>query len=136
MATAYKDYYATLGVPRTASQKDIKSAFRKLARKHHPDLNPADGGAEARFKEVNEANEVLSDPEKRKKYDELGPEWERQVGGGSSAGVEYRSVSPEELEEMFGEADPFSDFFHSMFGRSGPPRPGGGRAKGAGPARG
>ncbi len=74
----FKDYYATLGVAKTASDKEIKQAFRKLARKYHPDVNPGDKSAEVRFKEINEANEVLGDPEKRKKYDELGANW-RQV---------------------------------------------------------
>jgi len=133
MATKFKDYYEVLGVPRTATEKDIKTAFRKLARKHHPDLNPGDAGAESRFKELNEANEVLSDPAKRKKYDELGPEWERyeaweragrpgQNPFGAGRGgpqVEYRTVTPEELEEMFGRADPFSDFFYTVFGSGG-----------------
>ena len=136
MATTYKDYYDVLGVPRSASAKEIKTAFRKLARKHHPDVNPGDASAEARFKEINEANEVLSDPEKRKKYDEFGPEWERYeawekagrpganpfaAGGPGGAGpqVQYQTVSPEELEELFGGANPFSDFFHSTFGRTG-----------------
>ena len=82
----FKDYYATLGVTKTASDKDIKQAFRKLARKHHPDVNPGDKGAEAKFKEVNEANEVLSDPEKRKKYDELGANWRAYEQAGPSAG--------------------------------------------------
>ena len=76
MATEYKDYYAVLGVPRTASQAEIKKAFRKLARQHHPDAKPGDTAAERRFKEVNEANEVLGDPDKRKQYDELGANWE------------------------------------------------------------
>ena len=82
----FKDYYATLGVTKTASEKEIKQAFRKLARKFHPDVNPGDKAAEARFKEINEANEVLGDPEKRKKYDELGANWrmyeQAQQGGG------------------------------------------------------
>ena len=136
MATTFQDYYAILGVPRTATQKEIKAAFRKLARKHHPDLNQNDPAAERRFKEINEANEVLSDPEKRRLYDEVGPRWREYeawdkagrpgpspfggaTGGGGGPQVEYRTVSPDELESMFGEADPFSDFFHSMFGRSG-----------------
>src|SRR5690242_1825484 len=76
MALDYKDYYAVLGVPRTASQAEIKKAFRKLARQHHPDAKPGDSVAEQKFKEVNEANEVLSDPQKRKQYDELGANWE------------------------------------------------------------
>src|SRR6478672_12231985 len=72
----YQDYYETLGVPRTASPADIKKAFRKLAREHHPDKKPGDKTAEARFKAVNEANAVLSDPDKRKKYDRLGKDWD------------------------------------------------------------
>ena len=71
----FKDYYSTLGVAKTASGKEIKQAFRKLARKHHPDVNPGNKSAEAKFKEINEAYEVLGDPEKRKKYDELGANW-------------------------------------------------------------
>src|SRR6187397_3321227 len=84
----YRDYYASLGVPRTASQADIKKAFRKLARQHHPDVNKGDAAAEKRFKEVSEANEVLSDPEKRKLYDQLGSNWQayQQGGTGSSQG--------------------------------------------------
>jgi curved DNA-binding protein len=130
MATTYKDYYEILGVPKEATAKEIKSAFRKLARKYHPDVNRDDPGAEARFKEINEANEVLSDPEKRKKYDELGPDWQTWERAGAQAGyrqpfgpfgggtpqVEYRTMSPQEMEEMFGDANPFSDFFYSMFG--------------------
>ena len=86
----YKDYYAVLGVPKTASQAEIKKAFRKLARQHHPDAKPGDAAAEREFKEVNEANEVLSDPEKRKQYDDLGANWEaisraRSAGGPAGA---------------------------------------------------
>ena len=83
----YRDYYATLGVPRTASQADIRKAFRRLAREHHPDVNKGDTGAEQRFKEVSEANEVLSDPEKRKAYDQLGANWEayQRAGAGAAA---------------------------------------------------
>src|SRR5216683_2796823 len=82
----FKDYYATLGVPKTASDKDIKQAYRKLARKHHPDVNPNDKGAETKFKEINEANEVLGDPEKRKKYDELGANWRQYEQAGAPGG--------------------------------------------------
>ena len=86
----FKDYYAVLGVPKTASQAEIKKAFRKLARQHHPDAKPGDAAAERRFKEINEANEVLSDPAKRKQYDELGANWEaisraRQAGAAGGA---------------------------------------------------
>ena len=80
----YKDYYKVLGVQRNASQDEIKKAFRKLARKHHPDVNPGDKKAEARFKEINEAYEVLSDPDKRQKYDTLGPNWQEQFGFGGT----------------------------------------------------
>ena len=84
----YKDYYAVLGVPKTASQAEIKKAFRKLARQHHPDAKPGDAAAERRFKEINEANEVLCDPDKRKQYDELGANWEAdQPGRGGRAAV-------------------------------------------------
>ncbi len=80
----FRDYYATLGVAKTASAKDIKQAFRRLARKHHPDVNPGDRGSEAKFKELNEAYEVLGDPESRRKYDELGANWRQyeQAGAG------------------------------------------------------
>src|SRR3954453_15093420 len=92
MATGldYKDYYAVLGVPRTASQAEIKKAFRKLARQHHPDAKPGDTAAERKFKDINEANEVLSDPAKRKQYDELGANWEagsRARARGAGAGA-------------------------------------------------
>src|SRR5918999_2812902 len=86
----FKDYYATLGVTKTATDKELKQAYRKLARKYHPDVNPNDKAAEARFKEINEAYEVLGDPDKRKKYDELGSNWrmyeQAQRGGGAGAG--------------------------------------------------
>jgi curved DNA-binding protein len=127
MATGYKDYYKTLGVSRGATDKEIKSAFRKLARRSHPDLNPDDPGAEARFKELNEAHEVLADPQKRKKYDQYGADWEHgpqmqaPFGGRGRNGrqVEYQTMSAEDLESAFGNSEPFSDFFHSMFGSAG-----------------
>lgn len=147
----FKDYYKTLGVPKTATEKDIKQAFRKLARKHHPDVNPNDKLAEGRFKELTEANEVLSDPVKRRKYDELGSNWRayEQSGpagpgrpggraGGPQGGV--YTMSEEDMREAFGGggADPFSDFFHTFFGGAagfegpgGPHEdPGGRRARG------
>src|SRR5438045_649551 len=124
----FKDYYSTLGVAKTATEKEIKQAFRKLARKYHPDVNPGDKASEARFKELNEANEVLSDPEKRKKYDELGANWrmyEQAGAGGPQSGAwnvpfgagqggsgGFRTMTEEEMREMFGDGDPFSDFFH------------------------
>ena len=84
----FKDYYKTLGVSKTATEKEIKQAFRKLARKLHPDVNPGDKTSESRFKEVNEAYEVLGDPEKRKKYDELGANWRMYEHAGAHPGAE------------------------------------------------
>jgi DnaJ-class molecular chaperone len=138
----FKDYYATLGVSKSATDKEIKQAYRKLARKHHPDVNPGDKSAETRFKEINEAYEVLGDAEKRKKYDELGANWRMYeqaqaaganpfAGGGSPFGGNfdggawtinmggpggYRTMSQDEMREMFGTEDPFSDFFKTFFG--------------------
>src|SRR5271169_4309660 len=111
MAVQYKDYYEILGVPRTASDADIKKSFRKLAREFHPDVAKDKKRAEERFKEINEAYEVLSDPAKRKKYDELGANWKsgadfRPPPGwdGSSAGREFRGSGPggQEYEFQFG----------------------------------
>jgi len=135
----FKDYYTTLGVSKTATDKEIKQAFRKLARKYHPDVNPGDKAAEARFKEVNEANEVLSDPQKRKKYDELGANWRayenappgaNPYAGGAPFGGQwstggpggYRTMTEEEMAAMFGGDggdSPFSDFFKTFFGGMG-----------------
>src|SRR5678816_3415036 len=112
----FQDYYALLGVPRTASEKEIRSAYRKLARKHHPDVNPDNPEAEAKFKQIAEAYEVLSDPDKRKKYDQLGARW-REYGKGQPADwsdfvapqgdgrYQYRTVSPEDLQDLFGNDD-------------------------------
>ncbi|MEK7866599.1 MAG: J domain-containing protein [Planctomycetota bacterium] len=109
----YKDYYKTLGVAKEATQDEIKRAFRKLAKKHHPDYNPGNKAAEAKFKEINEAYEVLSDPKKRQRYDQLGPDWERYAGGGAPwGGPGGSSVRWEDL----GDAGGFSDFFKTMFG--------------------
>jgi curved DNA-binding protein len=144
----YKDYYETLGVSRGTDEKEIKRAFRRLARQYHPDVNPGDSGAEERFKEINEAYEVLSDPEKRAKYDQLGADWTRyqQAGGrpgdfdwsrwttgvpGEGQRVHVRYGTPEDLEDLFGGPSPFSDFFTQIFGGA---RPGAapGRAEPAG----
>ncbi len=142
----FKDYYATLGVAKTASEKEVKQAFRKLARKHHPDVNPGDKVAEARFKEINEAYEVLGDPNSRKKYDELGANWrmyEQQArsggqpfgggapfGQGGGARSQYRTMTPEEMQDLFGDSNPFSDFFTTFFGGSDPGAAGGGATRG------
>lgn len=122
----YKDYYNILGVSKNADEKEIKKAYRKLARKYHPDVNPEDKVAEAKFKDVNEANEVLSDPEKRKMYDQFGSQWQQyqRAGGGNTddffhqwggAHGNARTINPEDLNDMFGGSG-FSSFFESLFG--------------------
>ena len=123
-ATNFKDYYSLLGVSKTASADDIKKAFRKLARQYHPDVNPGDKVAEARFKEVNEAHEVLSDPDKRKKYDQFGQYW-RQAEQASSARSSAGGRSPfntggaagfDEFE--FGRYGSFEEFINDLLGKS------------------
>ena len=117
---AFIDYYKILGVEKSATPKDIKAAYRKLARKYHPDLNPNDKDAKKNFQQANEANEVLSDPEKRKKYDQYGSDWQhadefekakqQQYQSGNSGGSRFSGSQ---------NAGDFSDFFESMFGGSG-----------------
>jgi curved DNA-binding protein len=120
MPVEFKDYYATLGVPRTASADDIKKAFRKLARQHHPDVAKDKKTAEEKFKEINEAYEVLSDPEKRKKYDQYGSRWKE--GGGFEPppgwqGRAGRSANGAQTHEFRFGGTGFSDFFEQLFGR-------------------
>lgn len=115
MTVDYRDYYQILGVPRSASQADVKKAFRKLARQHHPDRNAGDKSAEKRFKDVNEANAVLSDPQKRSQYDALGADWEQYQRAGGAQGGRGAAGDP------FGPGGPFA----------GHARPGGGGSGGA-----
>lgn len=135
----YKDYYKILGVEKNADEKEIKKAYRKLARQYHPDVNPGDKAAEARFKEINEAHEVLSDPEKRRKYDELGQNYQRWqqaggAGGGPAGGFDWSQyyaqqagqrgpggarVEYADINDLFGSEQGFSDFFQTIFGGMG-----------------
>jgi curved DNA-binding protein len=115
MAVKFKDYYEVLGVKRDASDEQIRQAYRKLARKHHPDVNPGDKVAEDTFKEINEANEVLSDPEKRKRYDQLGPNWKNGAEFTPPPGWGRVNVQFDDLGSMFGGGG-FSDFFETLFG--------------------
>jgi DnaJ-class molecular chaperone len=109
----YKDYYKTLGVAKGASEKDIKQAYRKLARKYHPDVNPNNQDAEKTFKDINEAYAVLSDPEKRKTYDTLGPDWQQRFRQQGRPGATYtRTYTAADMGE-------FSDFFEGLFGNRG-----------------
>jgi len=144
---AFIDYYKILGIDKNASEKDIKAAYRKLARKFHPDLNPNDPEANKKFQQINEANEVLSDPENRKKYDKYGEHWQhgeeheqyarqqqqnrQQYGGGQYSGFGGGYGQGFESFEDFGDAGGgFSDFFQQMFGG------GGGRSRGQAKYRG
>src|SRR5262245_12887053 len=118
MAMEYKDYYKTLGVSKTATEKEIKAAYRKLARKHHPDVNAGNKAAEAKFKEIGEAYEVLSDAEKRKRYDQMGSDWSSyqtyQPRGGPTPWEGGRvHVNVGGFEQDLGG---FSDFFRTFFG--------------------
>ena len=119
------DYYDLLGVSRTATKKEIQSAFRKLARQYHPDARPGDKEAERRFKEISQAHEVLSNVEKRKLYDSYGSDWQAaQAAGARGPGpggprAQYQSIDPEELNRIFGgdgQGEPFGDLFGSIFG--------------------
>lgn len=118
---AGKDYYQILGVPRTASEKDIKQAYRKLARKWHPDLNPGDKSAEAKFKEINQAHEVLSDAEKRGKYDKYGENWEQaeqfaKAGGGATGHTwGFPGGGGDTVFEFEGDPSQANDMFESLF---------------------
>ena len=121
------DYYKVLGIDKSATTADIKKAYRKAARKHHPDLNPNDKEAEKKFQQINEANEVLSDPKKRKKYDEYGKDWQHadafeqaKQSQGNYGGQTYQEAGRNPFEGYSGSADfggqDFSEFFSSMFG--------------------
>lgn len=126
MAVEFKDYYDVLGVSKNATEDEVRQAYRKLARKHHPDVNPGDKAAEEKFKDINEANEVLSDPDKRKRYDELGPNWKSGPDftpppgwqppewQGASAGADFSGYA-----SGFGQGGDgqFSDFFETLFGQ-------------------
>jgi curved DNA-binding protein len=133
-ATDFKDYYAVLGVGRSASVDDIKKAFRKLARQYHPDVNPGDKAAEARFKEVSEAYEVLSDPEKRQKYDQFGRYWQqasRSSPGGYPGG--YSGGAPSDFGGFdFSAYGSFDEFINELLGRFNTGYSGAGPAPGAG----
>ena len=123
-ATDFKDYYQILGISKDASAEEIKQAYRKLARKYHPDLNPGDKSAETKFKEINEAQEVLSDPEKRQKYDQYGQYWQ-QAGQAPSGGSSTYSASTGGFNNVdvggfdFSQYGNFEDFINEILGRAG-----------------
>src|SRR5687768_14852324 len=125
MTTTYRDYYQILGVPKSADVKEIKRAYRKLARRWHPDVNPGDTAAAERFREATEAYEVLSDTERRRRYDRHGPDREGVAAGAvgghraPSAWGGHRTVAPDDPREAFDAESPFSDFFRSVFGEAG-----------------
>jgi curved DNA-binding protein len=119
MPVKFQDYYEVLGVPRTATADDIKKAYRKLARKYHPDVNPDNKTAEEKFKDIGEAYEVLSDPEKRKRYDQLGENWKAGADFTPPPGWEGGRVDVDDFSDYFGAGrgmDGFSDFFSTLFG--------------------
>jgi curved DNA-binding protein len=146
----FKDYYEILGVPLDADKKVIQQTYRQLARKVHPDVNPGDKEAEEKFKTINEAYQVLSDAEKRKKYDELRAQYQRwqQTGGRQQEfdwqnwsarpgqGVHVQYANPEDLEDLFGSASPYSDFFNNIFGQARRSGRGSGRGTAPSPRRG
>lgn len=116
----YKDYYAILGVKKDATEKEIKAAYRKLARKHHPDVNPGNKEAEEKFKEISEANEVLSDKEKRAKYDSFGQQWQQPGGGyGRQGAPGHNAYGGTDFGFDIGGAGGFGDFFEMLFGPRG-----------------
>ncbi len=116
----YIDYYKLLGIPKTATASDIKAAYRKLARKHHPDLNPNDKDALKKFQQINEANEVLSDATKRKKYDQYGKDWQHAEEFEQSRQQQRQSAQNQQQQYGGGQnMGDFSDFFSSMFGNMG-----------------
>jgi curved DNA-binding protein len=119
----FVDYYKLLGIDKTATSKDVKNAFRKLARKYHPDLNPNDKDAKRKFQQINEANEVLSDPEKRKKYDQYGKDWQHSEQFEKQRQYQQQPSDPGGRRYTSSQQDgDFSDFFESLFGGASPGR--------------
>src|SRR6185503_8139390 len=139
MAVKFRDYYEILGVARNAKEEEIKKTYRKLARKYHPDLNPNNKQAEEKFKEIQEAYEVLGDADKRKRYDQLGPNWKNGAEftpppNWGPTGGQYGSIN---IEDLFGGGEgpgrsSFSDFFEMLFGGMGVGGMGGGPTAGPG----